>query len=105
MLQCIAAYCSVWQYVAVCCSVWQYVAVCCSVLQCAAVCCSVLQCVAVCLGQMIVSEMHKSLYTTLIDCVQKWISVYEASERDLQTIKRDQQDNQKRPTETVYRNG
>ena len=44
----IAVCCSVLQCVASCRSVLQCVVVCCSVLQCVAVCCSVLQCVAVC---------------------------------------------------------
>ena len=50
MLQCIAVFCSVLQYmlklVVVCCSELQCVVVCCSVVQCGTACCSELQCVA-----------------------------------------------------------
>jgi len=47
MLQCVAVYCSVLQYLAVCCSMLQCVAVSCSVLQYVAVGCSMMQWVAV----------------------------------------------------------
>ena len=79
VLQCVAAHCSVWQYVAVCCSelqsesdalsnafntwllcVLQCVAACCSTWQYVAVCCSVLQSK---------SDVHSNVFNRWLLCI------------------------------------
>ena len=90
MMQCVAVWCSVWQYGVVCCSMLQCVAVCCSVssvsIRClvsavscqnvtahsffqivVAVRCDVLLCVAVCCSMLYNPRPHTSLLSDLFE--------------------------------------